>query len=34
MVRDVISSGDEISGVQFTTDFYTSSYPNGKITRA
>ena len=33
MVRDVISSGDEISGVQFTRDFYSSSYPNGKIIR-
>ena len=34
MVRDVISSGDEVSGVQFTRDFYTSSYSNGSITRA
>jgi hypothetical protein len=33
MVRDVISSGDEISGVQFIRDFYSSSYPNGKIIR-
>ena len=33
MVRDVISSGDEVSGVQFTRDFYTSSYPNGSIIR-
>tara|TARA_R100001082_G_C4358468_1_gene158109 strand:- start:346 stop:2103 length:1758 start_codon:yes stop_codon:yes gene_type:complete len=33
MMRDVISSGDEISGVQFTRDFYTSSYSNGSITR-
>ena len=33
MVRDVIASGDEISGVKFTKDFYTSSYSNGKITR-
>ena len=33
MVRDVITSGDEISGVQFTRDFYSSSYPNGKIIR-
>jgi len=33
MVRDVISSGDEVSGVQFTRDFYSSSYPNGKIIR-
>ena len=33
MVRDVISSGDEVSGVQFTRDFYSSSYPNGEIIR-
>ena len=33
MMRDVISSGDEISGVQFTRDIYTSSYSNGSITR-
>ena len=33
MVRDVTTSGDEISGVQFTRDFYSSSYPNGKIIR-
>ena len=33
MVRDVISSGDEVSGVQFTWDFYSSSYPNGQIIR-
>ena len=33
MVRDVITSGDEVSGVQFTRDFYSSSYPNGKIIR-
>ena len=33
MVRDVIASGDEISGVKFTNDFYTSSYSNGKIIR-
>ena len=33
MVRDVISSGDEVSGTQFTRDFYSSSYPNGSIIR-
>ncbi len=33
MVRDVIASGDEISGVQFTRDFYTSSYSNGQMIR-
>jgi len=33
MVRDVIASGDEVSGVKFAKDFYTSSYSNGKMTR-
>ena len=33
MVRDVISSGDEISGTAFIKDFYTSSYLNGKLIR-
>ena len=33
MVRDVISSGDEVSGVEFIRDFYSSSYPNGEIIR-
>jgi len=33
MIRDVISSGDEVSGVQFIRDFYSSSYPNGEIIR-
>jgi hypothetical protein len=33
MVRDVISSGDEISGTVFSRDFYTSSYPNDKLIR-
>ena len=33
MLRDVISSGDEISGTQFTRDFYTSSYSNGNLIR-
>jgi hypothetical protein len=33
MVRDVISSGDEISGTLFSRDFYTSSYPNDKLIR-
>ena len=31
MVRDVISSGDEITGTSFIKDFYTSSYLNGKL---
>ena len=33
MVRDVISSGDEISGTRFVNDFYTSSYSNGSLIR-
>ena len=33
MVRDVISSGDEISGTVFSRDYYTSSYSNGKLIR-
>lgn len=33
MVRDVIASGDEISGTRFVNDFYTSSYSNGTLIR-
>lgn len=33
MVRDVIASGDDISGVVFTKDSYRSSYSNGKLKR-
>jgi hypothetical protein len=33
MVRDVISSGDDISGVVFSRDYYTSSYSNGELKR-
>ena len=33
MVRDVIASGDEISGTRFVSDFYTSSYSNGSLIR-
>ena len=33
MVRDVIASGDEISGTRFVSDFYTSSYSNGNLVR-
>jgi len=33
MVRDVIASGDEISGTVFVRDFYTSSYSNGNLIR-
>jgi hypothetical protein len=34
MVKDVISSGDNISGVTFSQDYYTSSYSNGDLTRS
>ena len=34
MVRDVIASGDEISGTLFARDYYTSSYSNGNLIRA
>jgi hypothetical protein len=34
MVRDVVASGDEISGTVFSRDFYTSSYPNSNLIRA
>ena len=33
MVRDVVASGDEISGTVFARDYYTSSYSNGNLTR-
>ena len=33
MVKDVIASGEDISGVSFTRDFYTSSYSNGALQR-
>ena len=33
MVRDVIASGDEITGTLFVKDFYTSSYSNGNLIR-
>ena len=33
MVKDVIASGDEISGVLFSKDYYTSSYLNGDLIR-
>ena len=33
IVRDVIASGDEISGTRFVNDFYTSSYSNGNLVR-
>jgi hypothetical protein len=34
MVKDVIASGDNISGVIFNKDYYTSSYSNGNLTRS
>jgi hypothetical protein len=34
MVRDVVASGDEISGTVFSRDFYKSSYPNSNLIRA
>ena len=35
MVKDVIASGDDISGVVFSTnDYYRSSYSNGELTRS
>jgi len=33
MLKDVIASGEDISGVTFTRDYYTSSYSNGDIER-
>jgi hypothetical protein len=33
MIRDVIASGDEISGTRFVNSFYTSSYSNGNFIR-
>jgi hypothetical protein len=33
MVKDVIASGEDISGVVFSKDSYRSSYSNGEITR-
>jgi hypothetical protein len=35
MIKDVIASGDDISGVIFSTkDYYRSSYSNGELTRS
>jgi hypothetical protein len=33
MIKDVIASGDDISGVVFSKDSYRSSYSNGELTR-
>ena len=32
-IKDVIASGEDISGVVFTRDYYTSSYSNGDLER-
>ena len=35
MIRDVITSGDDVSGVMFTTsEYYRSSYSNGELKRS
>lgn len=34
MLKDVIASGEDISGVVFARDYYTSSYSNGKLMRS
>jgi hypothetical protein len=33
IIKDVIASGEDISGVSFTRDYYTSSYSNGDLER-
>jgi hypothetical protein len=33
MIKDVISSGEEVSGSEFTKNYYTSSYLNGNLIR-
>ena len=33
MFKDVIASGEDVSGVVFTRDYYTSSYSNGDLER-
>lgn len=33
MLKDVISSGEDISGITFTRDYYTSSYSDGVLER-
>ena len=32
-LKDVIASGEDVSGVVFTRDYYTSSYSNGDLER-
>ena len=33
MIKDVIASGEEVSGSEFTKNYYTSSYLNGNLIR-
>ena len=33
MNKDVIASGEDVSGIVFTRDYYTSSYSNGDLER-
>jgi len=33
MFKDVIASGEDVSGIVFTRDYYTSSYSNGNLER-
>ena len=33
MKEDVIASGEDVSGVVFTRDYFTSSYSNGVLER-
>ncbi|MBA42117.1 MAG: baseplate wedge protein [Flavobacteriaceae bacterium] len=33
MIKDVIASGEDVSGVVFSRDYYTSSYSNGELER-
>ena len=33
MVKDVIASGEDVSGIVFSRDYYTSSYNNGELER-
>ena len=33
MLKDVIASGEDVSGIVFTRDYYTSSYSNGVLER-
>jgi len=33
MIKDVIASGEDVSGIVFSRDYYTSSYSNGELER-